>query len=59
MNGTELANVVKLRSAPTLVLMYTGVALADQCCVDVVLEKPTHLLALKHAVDKSLAAKSP
>jgi CheY-like chemotaxis protein len=58
MTGTELAHVVKLRSASTPVLMYTGLAPEDRSCVDLVIEKPTHLLALKDAVDKLLAAKS-
>jgi CheY-like chemotaxis protein len=57
MNGTEMAHIIKLRSASTPVLMYTGLAPEDRSCVDMVIQKPAYLLSLKDAVDKLLAAK--
>ena len=57
MNGTEMAHIIKMRSASTPVLMYTGLAPADRSCVDMVVQKPAHMLNLKDAVDKLLAAK--
>ena len=55
MTGNELAHIIKLRSPSTPVLMYTGRAPTDQTCLDVVIEKPAHLLALKDAVDTVLS----
>ncbi len=55
MNGVEMAHVIKLRSPCTPVLMYTGLSPEDQSCLDLVIQKPTHLLALKEAVEKLLA----
>src|SRR5262245_3121405 len=57
MTGAEMAHVIKLRSPSTPVLMYTGLAPADQACVDLVIQKPTHMLALKDAVDRLLTAR--
>jgi CheY-like chemotaxis protein len=57
MNGIEMAHIIKMRSASTPVLMYTGLAPADRSCVDMVVQKPAHMLNLKDAVDKLLAAK--
>src|SRR5690349_1768286 len=55
MTGGEMAHVIKLRSPSTPVLMYTGLAPTDQTCLDLVIQRPTHMLALKDAVDKLLA----
>jgi CheY-like chemotaxis protein len=55
MSGVELAYVIKLRSPSTPVLMYTGLAPDDQSCVDLVIQRPAHMLALKEGVDKLLA----
>ena len=57
MNGTEMAHIIKMRSASTPVLMYTGSVPADRSCVDLVVQKPAHMLTLKADVDKLLAAK--
>ncbi len=57
MTGVEMAHIIKLRSPSTPVLMYTGLAPEDQSCVDLVIQKPTHLLALKEAVEKLLAVR--
>ncbi len=55
MTGAEMARVIKLRSPATPVLMYTGRPPDDQACVDLVIERPTHLMALKEAVAQLLA----
>jgi DNA-binding response OmpR family regulator len=57
MAGAELAHIVKLRSPSTPVLMYTGKTPEDRRCLDVVIEKPTHLLALKDAVDRLISGR--
>ena len=54
MSGAEMAHVIKLRSPGTPVLMYTGMPPQDQSCLDLVIQRPTHMLALKEAVDKLL-----
>lgn len=58
MNGAEMAHIIKLRSPSTPVLMYTGHTPEDQTCVDLVIQKPTHMLALKESVDKLLAVQN-
>lgn len=55
MSGAEMAHVIKLRSPSTPVLMYTGLAPDDRSCVDLVIQRPAHMLALKEGVDKLLA----
>jgi CheY-like chemotaxis protein len=57
MTGAELAHVIKLRSPSTPVLMYTGNPPEDRSCLDRVIQRPTHLLALKDAADELLAEK--
>ena len=57
MNGVEMAHIIKLRSPSTPVLMYTGQAPHDLTCVDMVIQKPIHMLALKEGVDKLLAGR--
>jgi CheY-like chemotaxis protein len=57
MSGLEMAHVIKMRSPSTPVLMYTGRAPEDPSCVDLVIERPAHMLALKEGVDKLLAAR--
>ena len=54
MSGAEMAHVIKLRSPRTPVLMYTGLAPEDCSCLDAVVQRPTHLLVLKEAVEKIL-----
>ena len=51
MSGAEMAHVIKLRSPSTPIIMYTGSVPEDQSCLDLVVEKPTHLLILKEAAD--------
>ena len=52
MTGGEMAHIIKMRSPSTPVLMCTGNPPADCSSIDVVIKKPTHLLAVKDAVDK-------
>ena len=55
MSGVEMAHVIKLRSPLTPVLMYTGHPPDDTSCVDLVFERPTHLLHLKDAAERLIA----
>ena len=58
MSGLEMAHIIKMRSPSTPVLMYTGRAPDDSSCVDLVVQRPAHMLALKEGVDKLLAART-
>jgi len=51
MSGGELAHVIKLRSATTPILMFTGQPPKDQSALDLVIQRPAPMLALKDAVD--------
>lgn len=57
MTGGEMAHIIKLRSPATPVVMCTGYPPNDCSSVDTVIKKPTHLLAIKEAIDKLLAPK--
>jgi CheY-like chemotaxis protein len=57
MTGAEMAHVIKLRSPATPVVMCTGNPPGDCSSIDVVIKKPTYLLAIKDAIDKLLAAR--
>ncbi len=57
MTGAELAHIIKLRSPGTPVLMYTALPPEERSCLDAVVQRPTHLLALKEAVDRLLTDK--
>jgi len=57
MTGAEMAHIIKLRSPSTPVLMYTGRPPEDRSCLDLVIQKPAHMLALKEGVDRLLAQK--
>jgi DNA-binding NtrC family response regulator len=57
MTGVEMAHIIKLRSPSTPVLMYTGRLPEDRSCLDLVIQKPAHMLALKEGVDRLLAQK--
>jgi len=54
MNGVEMAHIIKLRSPSTPVLMYTGLVPEDVSSVDLVIQRPAHMLALKEGLDKLL-----
>jgi DNA-binding NtrC family response regulator len=56
MSGEEMAHVIKLRSPSTPVLMYTGHPPDDRSHLDLVVQRPTHLLSLRDAADQLLAA---
>ncbi len=57
MTGGEMAHIIKLRSPGTPVVMCTGNPPDDCSSIDVVIKKPTYLLAIKDTLDKLLAAK--
>jgi CheY-like chemotaxis protein len=54
MTGGEMAQIIKMRSPSTPVLMCTGNPPFDRTSIDIVITKPTHLLAIKDAIDKLL-----
>ena len=54
MSGAEMAQIIKTRSPETPVVMCTGHPPSDCSYIDVVIKKPTHLFAIKDAVDKFL-----
>ncbi len=56
MSGLEMARVIKKQAPWTPILMCTGMPPADCSCVDLVIQKPAHLLEIKEAVDRLLAA---
>jgi CheY-like chemotaxis protein len=58
MTGGEMAHIIKLRSPATPVLMYTALPPDERSCLDAVVQRPTHLLALKEAVDRLLTDKT-
>ena len=58
MTGAEMAHIIKLRSPSTPVLMYTGRLPEDRSCLDLVIQKPAHMLTLKEGVDRLLAQKN-
>jgi CheY-like chemotaxis protein len=57
MTGAELVERIKERSPSTPVVMYTGNPPQNCSAIDMVILKPTHLLDVKEAIDKLLAAK--
>ena len=57
MTGSEMAYLIKQRSRSTPILMCTGNPPRDISGIDSVISKPTHLLAIKDAIDKLLAGK--
>lgn len=58
MSGAEMAHIIKLRSPATPILMYTGQLPKDRSCLDLVLQRPAHLLTLKDAVDMLLVRRT-
>lgn len=57
MTGGEMAHVIKMRSPSTPVVMCSGNPPNDCSSIDVVIKKPTYLLAIKDAIDRLLGAK--
>lgn len=57
MSGQELAHIIKLRSPSTPVIMFSGAPPADHSCLDLVIQKPAHLLSLKEAVEQLLGVR--
>ena len=58
MSGSEMAHIIKLRSSTTPVIMFTEAPPADRSCIDCLIQRPTHLLALKEELDRLLTARS-
>jgi len=56
MTGGEMARVIKQRSPSTPVVMCSGNPPSDCSAIDVVIKKPTYLLAIKDAIDQLLQA---
>lgn len=54
MSGGEMAQIIKSRSPQTPIVMCTGQPPSDCSSIDIVIKKPTHLFAIKDAVDKLL-----
>jgi CheY-like chemotaxis protein len=56
--GAELAHIIKLRSPTTPVIMHTASPPEDRRCLDAVIQRPSHILMVKEAVERLLAAKA-
>jgi len=56
MTGAEMAHIIKLRSPATTIVMFSGLPPQDRSCLDVVIQKPAHLMTLKTALDELLGA---
>ncbi len=54
LTGVEMAHIIKLRSPETPVIMYSDQPPSDQSCLDIIIQRPTHLLRLKQAIDAAL-----
>ena len=57
MTGVEMAHIIKLRSPSTPVVMCTGHPPGDCSSIDVLITKPTYLLAIKDAIERLLKRK--
>jgi CheY-like chemotaxis protein len=56
MSGVEMAHIVKLRSPNTLVVMYASEPPSDSACLDLVIERSTHMVVLKAGMDRLFSA---
>jgi CheY-like chemotaxis protein len=54
MTGGEMAHIIKMRSPITPIVMCSGNPPNDCSALDVVIKKPTHLFAIKDALDRLL-----
>ena len=54
MTGGEMAQVIKTRSPQTPIVMCSGNPPQDCSAIDIVIRKPTYLLAIKEAIDRLL-----
>ena len=52
MSGSEMAHIIKLRSNTTPVIMFTELPPSDHSCIDCLIQRPAHLLALKDELDR-------
>ena len=55
MTGAEMAHIIKLRSPTTPVVMYARQPPSDSSCLDLVVERSTHMLVLKAGMDRIFA----
>ena len=55
MTGAEMAHIIKLRSPRTPVVMLSGSPPGEHACLDLVLQRPIHLMRLKEAIDRILS----
>jgi DNA-binding NtrC family response regulator len=55
MSGAEMAHIIKMRSPATPVVMYSGHPPENQTCLDAVIQRPSHMLILKEALDTLFA----
>ena len=55
LSGAEMAHIIKLRSPATPVLMYTANPPEAKYSLDLVIQKPAPVLALKQGLEKLLA----
>ncbi len=59
MTGSEMAHTIKMRFPSTAVVMHTSILPEDPSSLDLILRKPTHLLALKDALESLLPHSPP
>jgi CheY-like chemotaxis protein len=57
MTGAEMAHIIKIRSPNTPVVMYSGAPPDGRACLDVVIQKPAHLMLVKQALDDLLSGR--
>lgn len=55
MSGTELAHIIKMRSPATPVVLFSNRPPGNDSCLDLVLQRPVHLMLLKEGIDQILA----
>jgi len=56
MNGAEMALIIKGKSPSTPIVMFSGNPPSNPAGVDVVIQKPQHLLSVKETMDALLAS---
>ena len=54
--GAEMAHIIKMRSPRTPVVMYASKPPADKSCLDLFMERSTHMVILKTWMDGIFAA---
>jgi hypothetical protein len=59
LSGVEMVHKLKLKSAATPGLICTRQGAKDTSCIDLIFERPVHLLRLKHAVKRLISDRVP